>query len=150
MINFWHPKLALNVQFWHFLTNCHYSWELFKVFSFVACWFLAKKLAFQDPPSLKFQDLNTVYIALHTNQCRRLFTTKRHAFPIYSVIQSKNFGLYRIWLKKEWSMQILWGTFWLKCITTLLHLSRLIIQITLPNHLLHHQSVGWISFKVRI
>ena len=24
-INFWHPKLTLKVQFWHFLTNCHYS-----------------------------------------------------------------------------------------------------------------------------
>ena len=50
-INFWHPKLTLKVRFWHFLTNCH-----FKDFSLVACWFLAKRLAFKDQPSLKFHD----------------------------------------------------------------------------------------------
>ena len=55
-INFWHPRLTLKVQFWHFLTNCHYSWDFFKDFSLVPCWFLAKKLAFKDPPSLKFHD----------------------------------------------------------------------------------------------
>ena len=56
LINFWHLKLTLKVQFLHFFTNCHYSEDIFKEVSLVACWFLAKKLAFKDRPSLKFHE----------------------------------------------------------------------------------------------
>ena len=62
LIDFWHPKLTLKVRFWHFLTNCHYSWDYFKDFSLVACWFLAKNLAFKDPPSLKFHDRTDINV----------------------------------------------------------------------------------------
>ena len=64
-INFWHPKLTLKVQFWHFLTNCHYLKEVFKDFSLVACWFLAKKLAFKDSPSLKFHIRTDINVGMH-------------------------------------------------------------------------------------
>ena len=38
-VDFWHQKLTLNVQFWHFLSNCNSSTELKKrSFEYVDSW----------------------------------------------------------------------------------------------------------------
>ena len=45
-VDFWHRKLTLKVQFWHFLRPWHYVNLQNTAISFVYSWFLCKNLAF--------------------------------------------------------------------------------------------------------
>ena len=54
-VDFWHRKLTLKVPFRHFLMNHNSSQDFLNSFLW-ECWFLGKKLAFYDPPSLKFHN----------------------------------------------------------------------------------------------
>ena len=45
-VDFWHRKLTLKVQFWHFLRPWHYVNLQNTAISFEYSWFLSKKLAF--------------------------------------------------------------------------------------------------------
>ena len=54
-VDFWHRKLTLKVPFRHFLMNHNSSQDFSNSFLW-ECWFLGKKLAFYDPPSLKFHN----------------------------------------------------------------------------------------------
>ena len=61
-VDFGNWKLTLKVQFWYFLTNCHSSKDLKKILW--VCWFLAKNLAFYDPPCLKFHNRTDICTSL--------------------------------------------------------------------------------------
>ena len=59
-VDFWHRKLTLKVQFWHFLRPWHYVNLQNTAISFEYSWFLSKNLAFYDPSSKKLHDLNDI------------------------------------------------------------------------------------------
>ena len=60
-VDFWHRKLTLKVQFWHFLRPWHYVNLQNTAISFEYSWFLSKNLAFYDPSSKKLHDLTRDY-----------------------------------------------------------------------------------------
>ena len=51
--------LTLKVQFWDFLANCHSWTDILKRNLLLVYWFLAKNLAFKNPPSLKLLNRRT-------------------------------------------------------------------------------------------
>ena len=59
-VDFWHRKLTLKVQFWHFLRPWHYVNLQNTAISFEYSWFLSKNLAFYDPSSKKLHDLTDI------------------------------------------------------------------------------------------
>ena len=61
-VDFWHRKLTLKVQFWHFLRPWHYVNLQNTAISFECSWFLSKNLAFYDPSSKKLYDLTDINV----------------------------------------------------------------------------------------
>ena len=67
-VDFWHRKLTLKVQFWHFLRPRHYVNLQKTAISFEYSWFLSKNPAFKGPSSKKLHDLTD--IKPHTKKWR--------------------------------------------------------------------------------
>ena len=63
-VDFWHRKLTLKVQFWHFLRPWHYVNLQNTAISFEYSWFLCKNLAFYDPSSKKLHDITDITVYL--------------------------------------------------------------------------------------
>ena len=61
-VDFWHRKLTLKVQFWHFLRPSRYVNLQNTAISFEYSWFLNKNLAFLDPSSEKLHDVTDINI----------------------------------------------------------------------------------------
>ena len=61
-VDFWHRKLTLKVQFWHFLR----PWRCVNLqntaISLEYSWFLSKNLAFYDPSSKKLHDVTDISV----------------------------------------------------------------------------------------
>ena len=72
LVDFWHRKLTLEVQFWHFLRPWHYVNLQNTAISFECCWFLSKNLAFKDPSSEKLHDLTDINV-----QCTKYTVTPK-------------------------------------------------------------------------
>ena len=61
-VDFWHRKLTLKLQFWHFLRPWHYVNLQNTAIPFEYSWFLSKNLAFYDPSSEKLHDLTDINV----------------------------------------------------------------------------------------
>ena len=75
-VDFWHRKLTLKVQFWHFLRPWHYVNLQNTAISFEYSWFLSKNLAFEDPSSKKLHDLTDINVLI----IRRVITHRTICF----------------------------------------------------------------------